>query len=327
MSVKYILSQAGAKMGLSPSETSQRPILLRFLNEAAEELYAQSDMAGSVMEQMFKVNGDQTIGVPAYVGQIRALREFNTMIPWKITQLRARYNVSNWTDYWRTWRLKGKQALETSIDNQSVVVITTPVVESPAVTVTITGRTTLASSTTEDVVLSSTSVQSVNQWIEITALNKSRVNYYDITVKQIDDKVLAVIPNNEKFSSYQIIDVSTCPWLSQTGSKTDNYVEVLFKKKLPYLSEDGDEFPAQGYDNMVVNKMMQLWAEEEGKTDLALAYDQKATRSMARKHEEENRATQDVVALTANSHDSLLPRTRTRRPTRYGGYFNNGVLP
>lgn len=325
MSVQYILSQASAKMGLNPSDTSQRSVLLRFLNEAADELYTQADVAGSVMEQMFKVNGDQTIALPAYVGQVRALREFNTMIPWKPQQMRARYNISNWTDYWRTWRLKGKQALESTIDNQSVVAVSCPVIE--GVVLTITGRTPFASSITETLVLDSIVKSSVNDWIEITALNKNKVNSCDITVTDIDGHPLAVIPNNEKSSTYQIIDVSTCPWLSQSGSKADNYVEVLFKKKLGYLSADGDEFPAQGYDNMIVNKILQLWYEEQGKTELAMAYDSKATRSLARKHEEENRATQDVVALTANAHDSLLPRTRTRRPTRYGGYFNNGVLP
>jgi hypothetical protein len=282
-------------------------------------------MAGSMMEQCFRVNGDQTIALPASVGHVRAMREFNTMIPWKPTQLRARYNVSNWTDYWRTWRMKGKQALEATITNQSVVNVACPVVE--GIVITITGRTPTATSITETITLDAVTKQSVNNWIEITALNKSDVNSCDITVTDIDGVVLAVIPNNEKYSSYQIVDVSTCPWLANTGSKSDNYLEVLYKRKLPYLSADGDEFPAQGYDNIIVNKMMQLWAEEQGKPDMAGAYDQKATRSLARKHEEENRATQDVVALTANAHDSLLPRTRTRRPTRYGGYFNNGVLP
>ena len=97
-------------------------------------------------------------------------------------------------------------------------------------------------------------------------------------------------------------------------------MEILYKKKLPYLSADGDEFPAQGYDNVVVNKMLQLWFEEQGKIDLAMQYDAKATRSLARKHEEENRATQDTVAFTENTHDNLNPRVRARRPARYGGY-------
>ena len=315
-----MLSQAGAKMGLNPSDSNERPVLLRFLNEAADELYAQSDMAGSWVEQAFKVNGDQTIAMPHYVGNIRAIREYQSLIPWNIQQMRPRYNVSNWSDFWRTFRLKGKQALEKTITNQAPVVFKVSAVETPPVVITITGSTPNASSVTEQVTINATSVSSVNDWIDITALNKSGVNSYDITVSDVDGNPLAVLHNNEKNSTYQIVDVSTCPWLNNTQSAQDHYVEVLYKKKLPYLSADGDEFPAQGYDNVIVNKMLQLWFEEQGKPDLASAYDQKATRSLARKHEEENRATQDTVAFTENSHDNLNPRVRARRPARYGGY-------
>jgi len=307
-------------MGLNPADTNERPVLLRFLNEAADELYAQADMAGSWMEQAFKVNGDQTIALPHDVGNIRAIREYQSLIPWNIQQMRPRYNVSNWNDFWRTFRLKGKQALQKTITNQAPVVFTVPYVETPNVSIIITGATSFSNSVTETVVLNSTSVSSINDWLDITALNKSNVNNYDITVSDIDGVVLTIIPNNEKNSTYQIVDVSTCPWLNNSQSPQDHYVEVLYKKKLSYLSNDGDEFPAQGYDNVVVNKMLQLWYEEQGKIDLAMQYDAKATRSLARKHEEENRATQDTVAFTENTHDNLNPRVRARRPARYGGY-------
>lgn len=320
MSVAYILSQAGAKMGLNPADTNERPVLLRFLNEAADELYAQSDMAGSWMEQAFKVNGDQTIALPHDVGNIRAMREYQSLIPWNIQQMRPRYNVSNWNDFWRTFRLKGKQALEKTIDNQSVLTFSTPSLDSTPITITVTGKTPYATSITETITLNAVVVSTTNDWIEVTAINKSNVSVADITVTDIDGTVLAVIPNNEKNSTYQIADVSTCPWLNNSQSKQDHYMEILYKKKLAYLSADGDEFPAQGYDNVVVNKMLQLWFEEQGKIDLAMQYDAKATRSLARKHEEENRATQDTVAFTENTHDNLNPRVRARRPARYGGY-------
>jgi hypothetical protein len=42
MSVEYILSQAGAKIGLNPSTATDRAVLLRFLNEGGRELYMQS---------------------------------------------------------------------------------------------------------------------------------------------------------------------------------------------------------------------------------------------------------------------------------------------
>jgi hypothetical protein len=101
MSVKYILQQFGNKVGLNPAQANQRATMLRFVNEAARELYDQSDMVGSQMEQLFKINGDQTISFPTYVGELRAVRPWDTETPWHINQMRPRYNQINWPDKWR----------------------------------------------------------------------------------------------------------------------------------------------------------------------------------------------------------------------------------
>lgn len=316
MSVGNILSIAGAKMGINPS-SSGRTTLLRFLNEAANELYTQADLAGSLYEQVFKVNGDQTISCPVYVGQVRAIREYNSMQPWHINQMRPRYNQYNWKDMWRNFRLKNKQPLMATVVNQSQGVITVPAVELPFVVVTVSGPTLTAELATETVILDSTSKNTVNNYTDYNAVTKDRVNLYNITLSDIDGKVLTVIPNNEKEAKYQIIDISSSPWLPSSTSQMDNYVEILYKKTLPYLSLDSDEFPAIGYDHVIVNKMMQLWAEEQNKGDVASAYDAKATRTAARIHEDQNRATEDLVALVSNPHDTLRRRVGSGRRRRY----------
>jgi hypothetical protein len=91
------------------------------------------------------------------------------------------------------------------------------------------------------------------------------------------------------------------------------------------LSNDTDEFVfGQKYDNIIVNKVMQLWYEEQGNPELAMAFDTKATRSLARKHEDQNRATEDMIATVANPHDVLLPRVRAGRKKYYRGYGSRG---
>jgi hypothetical protein len=206
------------------------------------------------------------------------------------------------------------------ITNESVITVTVPSVETTPLTVSITGQTDTATSITEVVTMTSTSVSTVNNFVDVTAVSKSVVTSYDVTLTDVDGNTLTVIPNNELQAWYQIVDVSTMPWLPTSTSSLDHYVEVLYKKALPYLQNDGDEFPAQGYDHIISNKMMQIWAQEEGKADVALAYDQLTTRSLARKTEEANRATQDKVGFVVNPHDTLNPRIRPRRPGRYGGY-------
>jgi hypothetical protein len=325
MPLSYILSQAGSKMGLNPNATSSRATLLRFVNEAAQELYDQSDPTGSLMEQVFKVNGDQTISCPAYVGQIRAVREVDSQITWSISKMRPRYNQFNWADSWRNLRLKNVQALMSTVTNASVGVLTVPVVENPPISVTVTGPTTTATSVSETIVMTQTTIQTTNSYIDYTSVKKNTVNGYDITLSDVDGKVLTVIPNNQLNAQYQIIDVSMCPWLAVSTNVLEHYVEILYKVALNWLSNDTDEFVfGQKYDNVIVNKVMQLWYEEQGKPDLAMAFDTKATRSLARKHEDQNRATEDMIATVANPHDVLLPRVRAGRKKYYRGYGSRG---
>lgn len=323
MSVKYILYQAGAKMGLPDISvgSQNRTVLLRLLNEAARELYPQADVAGTLVEQVFKVNGDQTISLPSYVGRIRGVREYASMQPWHINQMRPRYNESNWMDMWRGWRLKNKQALMASVTNESVGVISVSAVETPNIVVTVTGPTPSANLISETVTLDAMSKQTINTFLDYTSVKKDRVNTLDITLSDIDGKLLTVIPNNEHQAKYQIVDISACPWLSQDTSVQDNYVEILYKKTLPYLNDDGDEYPAFDFDDVIVNKMMQLWMEEQNKADAAEAYDNKATRSTARIHEDQNRATEDVVSLSPNPHDTILPRIGSGVTRRFGRRF------
>lgn len=316
----YILQQAGNKMGLNPKDSSSRDVLLRFANEAAAELYDQSDMAGSLMEQVFKVNGDQTISMPYYVGPVRGVRELASMQNWHINQMRPRYNQFNWPDMWRNYRLRNKQALQATVTNQSVGVISVFAVEVPPIVVSVTGSTPNSSSFTEVVVMDATTKMTTNTFLDYTSVSKNVINAYDVTLSDVDGKLLTTIPNKQFSAIYQILDISSCPWLPQNISPLDNYVEILYKKALLILNDDNDEFPAFNYDNIIVNKMMQLWAEEQNKPEIATAYDNKATRTLARRHEDENRATEDMVALVANSHDTMLKKIGTGLRRRYSLY-------
>lgn len=324
MSLRYIIQQVGYKMGLNPQDAGQRGVLLRFINEACTELYSQNDMVGSMREEIFRVNGDQTIALPPYVGQVRAMREMFTARAIHLNQVRPHYNEFNWKDAWRNWRLKGIVALHTSVRNQSLCTVTVGAIENPPLIVTISGPTPTASRINEVLTMDAVNKTTVNTFLDITSFKKDRPNNYNVILTDIDSLELAVIANDNLQSQYQIIDVSTFPWTNIVTDTLSNYVEVLFKQSLPKLSNDGDEFIAQGYDDIIVNKSLQLWSEEQGKIEEAIAYDGKATRSLARIQEDANRATEDVVALVRNPHDTLQPRIRTGRRW-YSRWWNYGV--
>lgn len=311
MGCKYILEVAGEKMGMDPANSNIRPILLRFLNEAALELYEQADAPDCMWEQCFKVNGDQTVTMPHYVGEVRAFRELASQTPWSINQMRPRYNQFNWQDQWRNFRIKGKGPLMCTVTNQSIITISVPFVESPPIVVTLTGPTVFSTEANEEITMASPTMTSTNQYLTINSFKKDRVSTYNVIIQDVDGKKLSEIPNNQLEAQYQIIDVSLAPWIQNNQSPLDHYVEGLYKKVLPIFSNDSDEYPAPGCDYILINKMCQLWAEEQEKTEVAVGYDAKATRSLARKNENRNRETEDKVALTANPHDTLLPRIRS----------------
>lgn len=319
MSLKYILNQAGLKMGLSPSDVNQRAVLLRFANEACSELYDQSDADGVLMEQLFRVNGDQSIAFPMYVGPLRAMREYSTHVPWHMYDMRPRYNQLNWKDRWRSWRLKGVGAISDSITNEGPITVTVKQVETPPIVVTVGGMTEDSQFVVDTLTMDQTSKTGILDFQDIVSFKKDRVNAFNAVMTDLDGKQLSVLLNNTLEARYRVVDVSLYPWSNTDVGPVDHFMEVLYKKALPWMQNDDDEYPAQGYDNVIVNKILQLWNEEQGKGDMAAGYDAKATRSLARKHEDQHRGAEKEVALVENPHDTLLPRNRPVGPSRYMG--------
>jgi hypothetical protein len=188
MALKQILSRLGGKMGIDPNEPNGRASLVAYVQEAVEELIEESDMPGSLIEQTFKVNGDQTITFPWSVGSIRGLRESASQMVWHINQLRPRYYQFNWSDMWRNYRIKSRQCLQGSVKNESVCVITVPEVETPPIVVTLVGSTDVASSIIEYVTMDATTKKSINIFTDYTSIKKDRVNSFDVICNDVDEQ-------------------------------------------------------------------------------------------------------------------------------------------
>lgn len=304
MSVEYILDRVGKKLGINPNDNHQRSIMLDYLNEAAQELYEESDMVGSLTEDSFYVQGDKTIALPSNVSSIRAMREKESQYPWVLTNLTERYSRNNVEQDDRTWRVRGYEPFKVTPTSYSGIKATATQAM-PEITLTVVGTRSDASRFVEEVEMDSTSNTFSTTFTSIESVIKSDVCTYDISIKQSDDTVLAVIPNNEKESRYLICDVSEYPWESTATQDDEHTLEVLYKKKLPYLSKDSDEFPADGYDNILINKVMQLFLEEQGKMEEARIYDQKASRSLGRRNADLERGQLQKVKFDKHPHDKL----------------------
>ena len=304
MSVEYILDRVGKKLGINPNDNHQRSIMLDYLNEAAQELYEESDMVGSLTEDSFYVQGDKTIALPSNVSSIRAMREKESQYPWVLTNLTERYSRNNVEQDDRTWRVRGYEPFKVTPTSYSGIKATATQAM-PEITLTVVGTRSDASRFVEEVEMDGTSNTFSTTFTSIESVIKSDVCTYDISIKQSDDTVLAVIPNNEKESRYLICDVSEYPWESTATQDDEHTLEVLYKKKLPYLSKDSDEFPADGYDNILINKVMQLFLEEQGKMEEARIYDQKASRSLGRRNADLERGQLQKVKFDKHPHAKL----------------------
>ena len=331
MSVEYILDRFGKKIGMSPSDTSQRGLLLDYLNEAAQELYEQSDMPGCLEEAEFYVQGNKTVAMPPDVYAIRGIREkAGTNVEWETEALTARYRENSWETNHNKFRVKGysplKISLPTSITEAAnstnklivktfgitttsddfEVVVKTPYSEAFLVSVSgLSAVTSAVSSATSTLApannVAITDIISFSRTLEPTATSGlvQLLDYADNTI------VYAEILSNSMESRYLIIDVSEFPFSSTAGQDDSHTLQVLYKKTLPRLQNDTDEFPAIGYDNILVSKCMELFLEEQGKVEEAILHDRKATRSLSRRQADLERSQEQKVVFKRHNHDKL----------------------
>jgi hypothetical protein len=235
----------------------------------------------------------------------------------KLSQMRPRYNEFNWSDEWRNWRIKGLQTLQTSLQNQSIVQLAVRAVENPPITVNIAGSSLGSSSVSETIIMDTIEKSSVNTYLDISSFTKTAVSQYDVIMADIDGNQISYLANNKLKAQFQIVDVSAAPWFPPNVNPMLGWIEVLYKKALPWFQNDNDEFPAVGYDEVIITKCLQLWYEEQNNIQVALSYYQKAQQLLAQIHEDANRGTDDAVALVENPHDIINPRIGFGRDWRY----------
>ena len=330
MSVEYILDRFGKKVGMLPSDTSQRALLLDYLNEAAQELYEQSDMPGSLEEAEFYVQGDKTVAMPTDVYAIRSIREkagSNAM--WDAEPLTSRYRENNWDTNHAKFRVKGysplKVSLPTSItgaangtnrlivrtygitttDDDYEVVIKTPYSE--AFLVSVAGPAVASATSSTNVTLAPSNAVVITDIISFARTLKPTATVGVVQlIDYVDNSIVyAEIPSNSMESRYLIVDVSEFPFSSSAEQDDSHTLQILYKKTLPRLQNDTDEFPAPGYDNIIVSKCMELFLEEQGKIEEAILHDKKASRSLARRQADLERGQEQKIVFKRHNHDKL----------------------
>lgn len=316
MSLKNILAKVSNVAGLSPDNDIQRLQLLTYINEAAEAVWADSDLNGSLYDLDVTVLDGSILVLPRNVLEIRAMIDNNVFLPrWNMVDLYTKYQEGNRiADLWFNWRDLGLSPVIKQPTVGGVLSYNTTAVEDSPPVVSMGCLTINSDNISEDISMDLVVEHGTLLPITINSLKKNIPSIYNITVKDAAGIILAVIPNNQLDSLYHLFDISTFPW--NDTSILSRSMKVLCKKRLPYFQLDNDEFPAPGYDMVVANKALEIWSINNQNSEQAALYDSYAARLAGRINSDQKRGVQEIVAFGSNPHDTLILKPYTlHRPT------------
>lgn len=304
MALFQLLQRLAEKTGYDL--TTQRDQLVRLANQGAKEIYETTDLPNSLMEVVVGVPANKQIALPRFIGDLRNMREVDTKLRHDLLDMRPRYNYQPWGQMWRKWRLKGITPIHTSIASESPVTLITPAVETEPPVVVITGKIATANKITDSITVDALSKTGVRPFAEIYNISCKTLRTYDITVKDINGIELAVLANNEYRTRYVLVDVSEYPFATnECGTRC---MEVLYKKPYEWMTEDTDEFHADGYEDAIFYKCMSIWsADQEGKEQRALLAEQKVNGMLINKINHAEGPTQKEMTFAPNPYLGFHP--------------------
>lgn len=313
MPLSYIINSICEKYGYDAIEN--RALVVEIINRATKEVYEWDDLPGSLREMCVKVAPNNVIALPYYIGELRAMRgrTFKDKIEFK--EMAPKYSYNSWPDVWKNWRVMRKSPLQNSIVNAAAAIslsIAQP--ESSAVEVTLTGQTVSSNRWSETLTIEpgETSVQTSTPYIDMFSITKGAVNTQNITVTGKDlfnaDLILAVIPNDRLESLYTIVDVAQYPSGGEDGLDT-RYIEVLYKEPLMQLTNDGDCFPCEGFDDAIVYKALEhIYSELADGGEKAVGFYKKCEQFIFNRVIHSNGATQKEIIFAPQAYFTLFPK-------------------
>ncbi len=305
---------------------SDRTIALDYINRAAFEVYKGLEADDLMREVTLVVVNNSQMTLPPYIGMLRGLRH---IWPWGLNSEingfsgdiyeigSPRYFSNSWKDKWTGWRAKGKVAIHTSISNASVLTLTVPVVESTPIVVTITGATAQSGRISESVTIDALTKTTTNSFAFIESIVCLTNRTYNTTVSDVNGVELALLYNNELKTRYNLIDIARYPWGLFAGCLT-NIAEVLYKIKFYPFVNDTDEFGAEGYEEAIRYKAMELWSTPQtDREQEALAFRMASTQAVNNNMIGEEGGEQKKIINAPTKAYSIM--TKMRR----AGWLNN----
>lgn len=232
---------------LKPSDPAQRVQLLRYINQAALELYSSTDLPGAIAEiRVLFDSTDGNISLPWYVDEVRGIRRVNYGELIKVTDKTPRFAAAHWQQPGLRWEVLGRQPLIVPISIEGQLTATIPIAQNTTFTVTIRGQTSVGK-VTENLVFppgtvsKTTTAQFTKENPDgIEMIAKDEVTTADVSVADASGTNIALIPNITNVANNIIMRVrDTQVTLQQV---IDPYVDILYKRVFVPLTLDTDTF-------------------------------------------------------------------------------------
>lgn len=255
MAFKQLKLRVEQYTGLQASDATDLAIVQQLINEAAKEIYNTGDLPGLMDEAAFTFDPNYQIAIPTFSANIRGMRDYNNRNKQPLTGMGENYGNDPWFRNWERYRVKANSPIQQELSVASVLTLTqggTP----DGGSIVITGSTVNSSRVSETVVMSANSQTSVGQYVTIHSITSPAMRTNDYNVFDANSVLLASLPNNQLSTNYQVLLLSNYPWAQNTTTQT---VEILFKRAFVPFVNDGDEFPAPGYDDAIYYAFQSNW--------------------------------------------------------------------
>jgi hypothetical protein len=325
MSLKSILLDASSILGLDLTNPKELAFYIQNVNQAAEELYNSCDLPGSIKEQVFQ-NPDvdaSMIALPYYVGHIRGLRySYFYGVKIALKDLRPRYHSKSWDSCnLLTYRLKNtKSPLARDIVSEGPLTFTLSKAEASDVTIDLVCSTKNSKSISETLTIPTGTLTVTSTLVptEVLGIVKtSGVTSYDITVKDINNLVLAEIPNSEVSPCYTILQIQDPRFLT-TGNSSLSTIEVLYKTRFRPFVNMSDEFVCPNCDKLLFWKFSEHYASyKPGWEDRAILAAKKVSQIKAELFANDEMGKEQDIQFGENPFNAIQERIENRYAFRY----------
>lgn len=225
--------------GYSTDANKKAKVVSR-VNASARRLYEQADLVNSLDEEVLNVSVETNlVALPSYMDKVRMVRRANNGRKINVLDIPERYHTSGQSDSdICNFKMCKPRALERNIENAGRLTFSCPLPDS--IVVTVTGRNNNSSQISETFTITS-EYETTNVFTEVFSITKAASSVYDITVTDLEDNTLAIIPNTALTSLYQVLQIFE-PIVNITAGMDMYAVEILYKLRFVPMVEDTDTF-------------------------------------------------------------------------------------